>query len=133
MVKTSNEEKIEALISATTDPVQRATLMVLSKIDVALDANTAATERIAKGVETVDEQLGRHVADEEKMLASIRGGQWVGGALMTVIVGLGGFILIPHMTINTTQEREIVELRTNQQNVLRRLLAIEEHVKESRK
>jgi len=128
----NNSEKIEELIQSTADPVQRATLMVLSKIDTALDANTAATGRIAIGVDKVDATLKTHIHDEEVLLSSIQGGQKVGIALTGAIVLLAAYIINLHFSRNDTQDRDIQaareviqELKTNQQNVLRRLDTLE--------
>lgn len=128
----NNAEKIGELIQSTADPVQRATLMVLSKIDVALDANTAATVRIATGVDRVDATLTTHIHDEEVLLSSIRGGQRVGVALTGAIILLAAYIINLHFSRNDTQDRDIQaareviqELKTNQQNVLRRLDALD--------
>jgi hypothetical protein len=100
----ANEDKIEKLIQATDDPIVRATLLVLQKIDVALDSNTAATERIAGGVGTLTLTVNQHVVDEEKLFASISMAQKVAVVLLSILVSLAGYIVVNHFNKNDAQD-----------------------------
>jgi hypothetical protein len=93
-------QRIDELIAATADPVQRATLMLIARFDAALTANTHATERIANAVEEHrsefvihTKRFDQHVLDEQKMLASAKGAWWATTVLVIAVIGLGGFII----------------------------------------
>lgn len=133
----TNEDKIDALIGMTEDPVQRATLMVLAKIDSALDANTAATQRIAASMEDMDSKLETHVVDEERILYAVRGGQYVGGVMLSVILAMGWYTVNKHFERNDSQDvaiaatREEVLLLKRQVEVNTRVL--EAHIQKAHK
>lgn len=93
-------ERIEDLISRTTDPVQQATLLLFVRFDHALDENTKATQRIAVGVEKLNtdfvahtDRFDVHVQDEKSMLASAKGAWWASTIAIAVVLGLGGYIV----------------------------------------
>lgn len=113
-----NHEKIEALISQTQDPVVQATLLVLSKIDYALDSNTEATQEIAKELSEHREDFRKHALEDTKRLAGLKGAWWAGVALIGAINLLGGYLLQAHVTQNTAQDTAISDLKS-------RLLIIE--------
>lgn len=111
--------RIDDLIEQTSDPIQRATLLVLAKIDTAIDSNTRATERIAveftehrEEVQLFRSEFAKHDVQEQRDRAAIQGGRWVAQmmfgviiALMTVISAVGGYVLSKH-------DSEFTELRS---------------------
>lgn len=110
--------RIEELIAKTTDPVQQATLIVLSNFDLALDANTKATEAIAKDLtghrqEFVKFQstVSEHMSTDRDMLSSIRAGWWVGLMFLSVVNIVGGWIITRAINSNDEQDRSIRDLQ----------------------
>lgn len=107
----TNQEKIEALIAQTKDPVQQATLLVLSKIDVALDANTEATERIAISVSAHREEFRLHDKEELKRMSAMKGAWWAGVLIIGAINSIGGYLLSSHVAQNAAQDSAIMLLK----------------------
>ena len=121
----ANSRRIDDLIEATEDPVQKATLLVLSKIDSALDANTAATNRIA--VELAEHrdyvtlfrnEFTTHDKRETEDRAKLVGAKSMGVAMFSIIMvmfsiigAMGGFILTDHRSKLQEAERNVLELR----------------------
>ena len=103
----TNQDKIERLIQETIDPVQRATLMILQRIDTATVVNKdtvhVLTERFT---EHRDEFLKRQ-ADEDKLFSSFKGAWWAGIALLGVIQLIGGFIVSRAVSDNDEQNRRL--------------------------
>lgn len=102
------ERRIQELIEAAEDPVQRATLLILSRIDVALEANTQATERIASSVVAVDAKLVGHINTVSNVMAAVKGGQYVGAFLLSALLLLGGYILNRYATQVDRQEQSLL-------------------------
>jgi hypothetical protein len=107
---TNNKDRIEKLIAGTTDPVQHATLLVLSNIDVALEANTAATQAIAKDFSEHRVKFDAHVLDEQKLLSGVTWAWWSATGLMGVIVAL---ILIIMRMYASTIEMDAQQIKIN--------------------
>lgn len=122
----NHEEKISELIAATSDPVQRATLLILSKIDVALESNTNATERIAVAFDTHRQEFILHDRRETEDRAAIKGAWWAGVIFMSVLQLLGGYILTRHLNTNDTQDVRLGVLE-------QRLIVLESLVREHAK
>ena len=121
----ANSRRIDDLIEATEDPVQKATLLVLAKIDSALDANTAATNRIAvelaehrEYVTSFRSEFTKHDKQETEDRAKLVGAKSVGVAMFSIIMvmfslmgAMGGFILSDHRSKLLDTERNVIELR----------------------
>jgi hypothetical protein len=127
-----NRAKIEDLIASTSDPVARATLLVLSNIDHALNLNTAATQAIADAFkshrgEFLDHRVefGAHVLYEAKLFSGIRWAWWAATGMGVVIAGLGGFIVFGQMNmlVQTIATVHAIELR--QSSELTRITELE--------
>jgi hypothetical protein len=102
------ERRIHELIEEAEDPVQRATLLILSRIDVALEANTQATERIASSVVAVDAKLVGHIHTVSNVMSAVKGGQYVGAFLLSALLLLGGYILNRYATQVDRQEQSLL-------------------------
>lgn len=107
---TKHEEKIGELISETTDPVQRATLLILAKIDTALESNTHATERIASAFDHHRKEFIAHDKRETEDRAAIKGAWWSGVLFMAALQVLGGYIVSRHLAANDTQDSRLAAL-----------------------
>jgi hypothetical protein len=95
----NHQDKIEQLISDTSDPVVRATLLVLSSIDHglekherALDSNTVATQAIADAFTTHRNDFTSHIIDEQKILSGVRWAWWAATGMSVCIMLLGAYI-----------------------------------------
>lgn len=113
----NNATKIEDLIARTADPVQQAMLLVLANFDRALDANTVATQAIANDLHDHREEFNgfrntvdSHIRNDARMLASIRGGWWVGIVLLSAIQLLGAFIISRMILSNDMQDARLATL-----------------------
>jgi hypothetical protein len=127
----ANGRRIDDLIEATSDPVQKATLLVLSKIDSALDANTAATNRIAvelaehrDDVQAFRGEFLKHDRIETEQRGRLEGGRAVAAWMFTVIIALisvisamGGFIISEQRNKLVETERIVGELRLEVQKL----------------
>jgi hypothetical protein len=80
--------RIDDLIAESHDPVQQATLLVLSKINISLDSNTQATERIAEELASHREDFQEHDREELKRMAWIRGAWWALVLMFAAVLGL---------------------------------------------
>jgi hypothetical protein len=78
-------DKIEDLIVATTDPSQKALLLILQKMEGSLHENTLLTRGLSS-------TLTAHVADETQLYAKIQGGTKVAKLAWAVIFTLLGVI-----------------------------------------
>jgi hypothetical protein len=121
----ANSRRIDDLIEMTEDPVQKATLLVLSKIDSALDANTAATNRIAvelaehrDDVKNFRGEFAKHDKIETEDRAKLVGARSVAmgvfgfiSVLFAVLAAMGTFILSDHRGKLQDAERGVMELR----------------------
>ena len=126
-----NRDRIQELIQQTKDPVQQATLLVLSNFDSALESNTRATEAIAQQLQDhrgeflsfrdkewggFREAVGEHIRDDRDMKVSIKTG-WLAGVLfMSVINIVGGWMITRAINSNDEQDRIIrqLEITVNQ-------------------
>lgn len=98
------DHRIDDLINeVSTDPVQRAIVIVLAAINRDLIENTRATQDLATGVElanqsasALDKRITQHMLDEEVMLAGFKGrasiAVWIAPFLFTVLGALGSYI-----------------------------------------
>ncbi len=112
-----NVRRIDDLIAQSHDPVQQATLLVLSKINLsldstnsALDSNTRATEQIASELTTHRKDFALHDAEELKRMGWIRGAWWSMVALMGVVSALGIYTIRRHVDTSDRMEAQVVEL-----------------------
>lgn len=112
-----NVRRIDDLISQSHDPVQQATLLVLSKINIslnstnsALDSNTRATEQIATELTTHRKDFALHDVEELKRMSWIRGAWWSMVGLIAVVVGLGVFMVQRHIGSSDKLSSEMMEL-----------------------
>ncbi len=78
-------DKIEDLIVQTTDPSQKALLLILQKMESSLHENTTLTKNL-------NTTLSAHVADETQLYARIQGGTRVAKYAWAVIFSLLGII-----------------------------------------
>lgn len=123
-----NNSKIDDLIQQTKDPVQQATLLVLSNIDHALFANTKATLALADDFAVHKTEfrehktaVDNHIATDRTMMASIRGAWWAGVILVTGLQLLGGLVIANYIKANEKQDERLdrlVEQYVQQQNRL---------------
>lgn len=111
--------RIDDLIAKASDPVQQATLLVLSKINTsldgtntALDSNTRATDRIAQELEKHRREFIAHDTEELKRMSWLKGAWWA-------IVGLFGFLSAivlyisnDHVVESKRMQAQVVELST---------------------
>ena len=95
----NHQDKIDKLISDTSDPVVRATLLVLSSIDHglekhehALDKNTEATQAIADSFSAHRIDFSQHVLDEQKLLTGVRWAWWSATGMSVAIMLIGSYI-----------------------------------------
>lgn len=110
----SNLETIESLIQEATDPMQRAMLLVLGRIDTALSAQTHAVESIARSFDAHRTEFTEHRQEEERLLASIKGG-WrsasaIGSVVFVAILGLAGYIFNDHVRANQSDSDRVAGL-----------------------
>ena len=103
-----NGRRIDDLIAQTHDPVQQATLLVLSKLNISLDSNTAATERIAEELATHRTDFQTHDREELKRMAWIRGAWWTIVLMFGAIVGLVVFGTMRHINDSDELNRELI-------------------------
>lgn len=101
----SNRVKIDDLLSATDDPVQKATLSVLSGIDHSLEKiiEVASVQAVTFNKHTVEfdkhrVEFSEHVLEEQKLLSGIKWAWWAATGTGTIIMFLGGFILLGQIT-----------------------------------
>lgn len=113
----ANHDRIEGLISRTTDPVQQATLLVLARIDGALDENTRATQRIATAFEGHKNdfqdhmaQFDKHVVDEARIISAAKGAWWASTLLIAAVISLGGWIVKGYTEAVHTQSVYVQDL-----------------------
>jgi DnaJ-domain-containing protein 1 len=106
----SSHQKINELIEATEDPVQRAVLLVLANIARDLDNNTIATQRIAEAFDNHREDFQRHDIAEAKDRAYIRGAWWAGVIFVSLMQTVGGWIIWRGVTSNDTQDTVLQQL-----------------------
>jgi hypothetical protein len=115
--------RIDDLIEQTEDPALKATLLVLSRIDISLDSNTKATDRISKELESFVHNITEDVSSfrtafdghetrEEKFYSSIRGAWWAGTVLIGALLAMGVFIGNGFKTQHESQEARINQLET---------------------
>lgn len=130
-VREVNRDRIQELIQQTKDPVQQATLLVLSNFDSALESNTRATEAIASQlndhrgefVSFRDKEWGEfrgsvneHIREDREMKVSIKTG-WLAGIMFFSVVNLvGGWLITRAVNSNDEQDRIIrsMEITVNQ-------------------
>lgn len=108
-----NHDKIDELIGQTSDPIVRATLLVLQRIDRALDENTKATVKLAEDLDEHRKDF-RNLSDRElKERAMIRGAWWAGIALFALIQMIGGYVISNKLRADEEQNSSIqrIELR----------------------
>lgn len=111
--------RIDDLIAQSHDPVQQATLLVLSKINLsldgtnaALDSNTKATDRIASELAKHRQDFLAHDTDEIKRMSWLKGAWWAIVGLFAVLGALVLFVVNDHMNSSKTMTAQIVELTT---------------------
>ena len=118
-----NRERIQELIQQAKDPVQQATLLVLSNFDSALESNTRATEVIATELQSHRNEFSEfrsnvhtHINEDRDMKVSIKTG-WMAGILFFSVVNLvGGWLITRAVNSNDEQDRIIrsLEITVNQ-------------------
>lgn len=118
-----NRDRIQELIQQTKDPVQQATLLVLSNFDSALESNTRATEVIATELQShriefseFRSNVHTHINEDRDMKVSIKTG-WMAGILFFSVVNLvGGWLITRAVNSNDEQDRMIrsLEITVNQ-------------------
>ena len=118
-----NRDRIQELIQQTKDPVQQATLLVLSNFDSALEANTRATEEIVRDLQEHRGEFSEfrahvhtHINEDRDMKVSIKTG-WMAGILFFSVVNLvGGWLITRAVNSNDEQDRIIrsLEITVNQ-------------------
>jgi hypothetical protein len=118
-----NRERIQELIQQAKDPVQQATLLVLSNFDSALESNTRATEVIATELQShriefseFRSNVHTHINEDRDMKVSIKTG-WMAGILFFSVVNLvGGWLITRAVNSNDDQDRIIrsLEITMNQ-------------------
>jgi len=118
-----NRERIQELIQQAKDPVQQATLLVLSNFDSALESNTRATEVIATELQShriefseFRSNVHTHINEDRDMKVSIKTG-WMAGILFFSVVNLvGGWLITRAVNSNDEQDRIIrsLEITLNQ-------------------
>ena len=118
-----NRDRIQELIQQTKDPVQQATLLVLSNFDSALEANTRATEEIVRDLQEHRGEFSEfrahvhtHINEDRDMKVSIKTG-WMAGILFFSVVNLvGGWLITRAVNSNDDQDRIIrsMEITVNQ-------------------
>ena len=118
-----NRERIQELIQQAKDPVQQATLLVLSNFDSALESNTRATEVIATELQSHRNEFSEfrsnvhtHINEDRDMKVSIKTG-WMAGILFFSVVNLvGGWLITRAVNSNDDQDRIIrsLEITMNQ-------------------
>jgi preprotein translocase subunit Sss1 len=111
--------RIDDLIAQSHDPVQQATLLVLSKINMsldgtntALDSNTRATDRIAAELEKHRREFIAHDTDEIKRMSWLKGAWWAIVGLIGFMMALIMFVVNEHMSDAKRMTAQIVELTT---------------------
>jgi hypothetical protein len=107
---TKHEDKISELIAETGDPVQRATLLILARIDTALEANTNATERIALVFAEHRAEFTAHDKRETQDRAALKGAWWAGVVFISIVQVMGGYILTRHFNTNDAQDARLMAL-----------------------
>jgi hypothetical protein len=130
-VREVNRERIQELIQQTKDPVQQATLLVLSNFDSAMESNTRATEAIANQLNEHREEfvsfrdkewgafrasVNEHIREDREMKVSIKTG-WLAGIMFFSMVNLvGGWLITRAVNSNDEQDRIIrsLEITVNQ-------------------
>jgi hypothetical protein len=111
--------RIDDLIAQTHDPVQQATLLVLSKINMsldgtntALDSNTRATDRIAQELASHREDFMAHDTEEIKRMSWLKGAWWAIVGLFGMLSALVLFVANDHISSAKAMTAQIVELTT---------------------
>jgi hypothetical protein len=102
--------RIDDLIAQSHDPVQQATLLVLSKINISLDSNTVATERIAEELASHREDFQTHDREELRRMAWIRGAWWSIALMFAAFLAVVVFGINRHILDADTMRSELIEL-----------------------
>ena len=103
----SNEEKIQALIQQTDDPVQRATLMVLQKMDAAMENQIEVTTSIADSLKEHREDMSKRILNEALLLSAFKGAWWAGVLFIGALQVVGGFIVSRAVASNDEQDKRL--------------------------
>lgn len=131
-VPPQNEKRISELIELTSDPVQRATLLVLHKIDAGLHANTKVTMDMAEAFETHCKAFEDYRRKDEMQRAGVRGAIWGGMAIVGLLQIIAGALLGVYIKANDIQDLRIeaahVELRAMDKRLQVVEITLREHL-----
>lgn len=120
-----NEKRISELIEMTSDPVQRATLLVLHKIDSGLHANTVATLHIAESFEKHRKDFEDYRRAEEMSRANVKGAIWGGMAVIGLLQLVAGALLGVYIRANDQQDMKIEAAHAELRLLDKRVQAVE--------
>ena len=121
----TDNERIDELLNAAADPVQRAIVVVLASINRDLQAQTAATNALTKQVQEgnveqkdLDAKISQHMIDEEVMLAGFKGRAslaiWIAPLLFSLLSILGSYIWLGQATALRELIEKVDDTRTRQ-------------------
>jgi hypothetical protein len=89
--KTDSVTDISLMIANENDPKQRAFLIVLNSINLALEANTATVREISQKLEHLLDDFDNHVTEDERLVNQGRGAwkvaAWVIGIAQVMATG----------------------------------------------
>lgn len=89
--KTDSVTDISLMIANENDPKQRAFLIVLNSINLALEANTATVREISQKLEHLLDDFNTHVTEDERLVNQGRGAwkvvAWVIGIAQVMATG----------------------------------------------
>lgn len=104
--------RIDDLIAQTKDPVQQATLLVLSKMVVALDVNTQLTAETQQALANHREDFRNHDTEELKRMSWIKGAWWAIVGIFSVSVAAAGYVVTNHDLESKQMRSQLIELMT---------------------
>lgn len=103
--------RIEDLIARASDPVQQATLIVLSRMNTSLDSNTTATCAIADELRRHRTDFQEHDKQELRRMSWLQGAWWAIAAMFVAIAGLTGYNVREHLEGAKTMNAELAALQ----------------------
>lgn len=127
----ADHNKIDELLAQVTDPVMRSLVIVLGSINRDLEAQTRATEGVARGMETanmgiakVDVAITTHVQTEEVLRAEyktqLKIASYIGPILFTVLTSVGSYLWV--------QQEKKLDAVTDEARVTRQRQMVNEEI-----